>query len=229
MARDVLTCLRDAERFVREGDRRRARKRLEEALRELHRPMQRLPAWVVPGVKVQWMGEPPHHVYTVVSVDRSKPDWWFSAERTDEHGTKEIMGFHRETGKLCWRRFKHRSTNIANHQSERQRNEAIRDILFAWLCEQIMTLVPERGSANKVRLRTMTSDELVQTTFEVKPAMKSHEIASLLEYIATIASKWADTAATKEIVCAVYVEFALDTSHIPRKLFKVAKLTRDHG
>ncbi len=27
-----------------------------------------------------------------------------SAERTDEHGAKEIMGFHREAGKRYWRR-----------------------------------------------------------------------------------------------------------------------------
>jgi hypothetical protein len=99
-----LTCLREAEQFLRSGNRRLARKRLEQALRELRRPMQRLPAWVVPGVEVQWMGDPPRHVYKVVSVNRSKPDWWFQGERVDASGQKEVMGFHRETGKRYWRR-----------------------------------------------------------------------------------------------------------------------------
>ena len=80
MGRDILTCLHDAERFVREGDRRRTRKRLEEALRELRRPMQRLPNWVVPGADVQWIEKPPHHVYRVISVDRDKPERWTMPE-----------------------------------------------------------------------------------------------------------------------------------------------------
>jgi len=76
MGRGLLACLSDAEQFVREGQRSKARGRLEDALRELRRPMQRLPAWVVPGAQVQWMGDPPRHVYDVVSVNRD-PDWCY--------------------------------------------------------------------------------------------------------------------------------------------------------
>ena len=108
MPRDFLTCLRDAERFFRDGQRSSSRKRLEEALRELRKPMQRLPAWVVPGVKVQWIGEPPHHVYKVVSVvypHGNDSNWSFTGERVRADGSKEVMGFHREHGKRYWRRY----------------------------------------------------------------------------------------------------------------------------
>jgi hypothetical protein len=105
MPREFLACLRDAERFFRDGQLASSRKRLEEALRELRRPMQRLPAWVVPGAHVQWLGEPPHYVYEVISVDRSKPDWWFQGERVRADDSKELMGFHREAGKRFWRRY----------------------------------------------------------------------------------------------------------------------------
>jgi hypothetical protein len=106
MGRSFLTCLRDAERFFQDGHRSQARKRLEEALRELRRPMQRLPAWVVPGAEVQWMGNPPRHVYKVVAVNRDdhRPDWFFQCERVGTNGNKELMLFHREAGKRYWRR-----------------------------------------------------------------------------------------------------------------------------
>ena|SRR5271157_6353913 len=104
MGRSFITCLRDAERFFYEGQRGKARKRLEEALRELRRPMQRLPSWVVPGVLVQWMGELPHDIYKVISVDRDKPDWSFQAERLIPGGSRALMSFHREAGKRYWRR-----------------------------------------------------------------------------------------------------------------------------
>ena len=104
MGRCFLTCLHDAERFYREGQRGNARKRLEEALRELRRPMQRLPAWVIPGAQVRWMGDPPHHVYKVIAVHRDKPDWLFQCERVCADGSKELMTFHRESGKRYWRR-----------------------------------------------------------------------------------------------------------------------------
>jgi hypothetical protein len=60
---------------------------------------------VVPGVKVIWTGDPPHYVYTVVYVDRSKPDWNFRGEMVLEGGVKYSMGFHREKGKRYWKRY----------------------------------------------------------------------------------------------------------------------------
>ena len=105
MSRDFITCLRDAERFFREGRLGQARKRLEECLRELRAPAQCLPSWVVPGVQVQWTGAPPNYVYEVVSVSRDAPEWWFRGESVHGDGTKELMIFHRETGKRHWRRY----------------------------------------------------------------------------------------------------------------------------
>jgi hypothetical protein len=104
MGRSFLTCPREAERFFQDGHRAQVRKRLEEALRELRRPMQRLPTWVVPGVNVQWIGDPPHHVYKVVAVFRDTPDWAFQSERICADGSKELMTFHRGAGKRYWRR-----------------------------------------------------------------------------------------------------------------------------
>ena len=104
MNRDFSTCLRDAERFFQEGNRAQARKRIEEALRELRRPMQRLPAWVVPGTLVRWMGDPPHHILKVVEVHRDKPNWWFKGEVVRNDDTKDMIFVNREVGKFYWRR-----------------------------------------------------------------------------------------------------------------------------
>lgn len=104
MSRSFITCLRDAERFFQEDQRSKARKRLEEALRELSRPMQLLPSWVQPGVYVQWIGKGPHHVFKVIEVNRETPNWSFRGERILDETSKEVMGFHREAGKRYWRR-----------------------------------------------------------------------------------------------------------------------------
>lgn len=105
MGFDFVTCMSEANRCYREGKRAKTRRYLEAALKELARPWQRLPAWVVPGAKVIWTGNPPNYVYTVVCVDRSKPDWNFRGEMVLECGVKYSMGFHRAKGKRYWKRY----------------------------------------------------------------------------------------------------------------------------
>jgi hypothetical protein len=89
MSRDVRTCLRDALRFHQEGQRNRAIKRLEEAIRLLRRPLPALPKWVVEGARVQWADGCHYELkdtFLVTEVHRENP-WWFRCERTLADGS----------------------------------------------------------------------------------------------------------------------------------------------
>jgi hypothetical protein len=111
---DFETCISEAARCYREGKLAKTRRYLEASLKELARPWQRLLAWVVPGVKVIWTGDPPHHVFKGVSVDRSKPEWSFRGEMPPEGGIKHTIFFHREKGKRYWARYKNKDQETSD-------------------------------------------------------------------------------------------------------------------
>ena len=108
--RDVGTCLRDAERFYREGQRQKTIRRLEEAIRLLRSPLPALPKWVVEGARVQWSDGYPYKLkdtLLVTEVHRKDP-WWFRCEHTLADGSVSRVVFEQETGEhtqRSWKRY----------------------------------------------------------------------------------------------------------------------------
>ena len=84
----VLKLIRDAERLYVEGNRRRAIKYLEKAVRELRGSTQAMPDWVDVGVMLELSDASVRGVFTVVEVNRGKP-WSITAERLGRGGVVE--------------------------------------------------------------------------------------------------------------------------------------------
>ena len=109
MGRDVATCLRDAERFHREGQRAKTIKRLEEALRGLRNPPQELPSWVKVGARLMWASSFKQTVEDTMVVDevhRENLDRWFKCVRKDAEGAvTSVCVVERSTGKRHWKRY----------------------------------------------------------------------------------------------------------------------------
>jgi hypothetical protein len=100
-----MDMLKKAEDLIWSGRRRAAARVLEEAAACLRRRLQRLPAWVVEGALVQWVGEGEHTVYRVTNVDRGGrgSPWSFSGEQVDDARYK--LRFHQQAGRRNWRKY----------------------------------------------------------------------------------------------------------------------------
>jgi hypothetical protein len=85
----VLKLIRDAERLYVEGNKRRAIKYLEKAVRQLRGREQAMPDWADVGAMFELSGvSPSSGVFTVVEVDRGKP-WSITGERLGRGGVEE--------------------------------------------------------------------------------------------------------------------------------------------
>lgn len=102
--KDVLGLIRNAERAQVEGNRRKAIRLLEAALRVLRSPSQLLPDWVQVGESVSSGKGSDRLVYTIVEVNRKERGWSFVGENMDLGGREHRMSFRQGSGKRSWRR-----------------------------------------------------------------------------------------------------------------------------